>query len=134
MKVPPVVSAEMALPPVAEVNWIALTVMAGLMLAALLPSLRSVAVRVKLPLVPKKTVKFCVPAVSPALAGKTAVVSLEVIPTVLVAVVTRFQLVSTALTVRLTAVKALWADGVPVLPLTVPGAAVSPGARSWSLA
>jgi hypothetical protein len=37
-------------PPVAAVNWAPLTAMAGLVLGLLLPSVRSVAVRVKLPL------------------------------------------------------------------------------------
>ena len=48
--------------------------------------------------------------------------------------VTTFQFASTALTVTLKAPPAVWADGVPVLPLAVPGAAVSPGRRIWSFA
>src|SRR5260370_1316259 len=55
-------------------------------------------------------------------------------PTVSVTVLTRFQLEATALTVTLKPVKALWAVGVPVLPLAVPGAAVSPGSRICNLA
>jgi len=43
-------SAAIAPPPVAAVNWAPLTLMAGLVLAVLLPSVRSVAVRVKVPL------------------------------------------------------------------------------------
>src|ERR1051326_6157313 len=62
-----------------------------------------------------------------------ALLSEEVMATVSLALVARFQLASTALTVRLNAVPALWAVGVPVLPLAVPGAAVSPGARICSL-
>src|SRR5438874_2085595 len=104
------------------------------MLAVLLPSLRSVAVTVKLPLVLNETVKAWVPDASAELAGKVAVESLEVMPTVSDTVFTTFQLASTALTVRLKLLKAICAVGVPVLPLAVPGAAVSPGARSCSLA
>ena len=48
--------------------------------------------------------------------------------------VTRFQLASTALTVTLKAPPAVCADGVPVLPEAVPGAAVSPGIRICSFA
>src|SRR5205823_4816320 len=46
---------------------------------------------------------------------------------------TTFQLASTALTVRLKNVKALWALGVPILPVPVPGAALSPGTSNCSL-
>src|SRR6266567_2836168 len=114
----------MALPPVAWVNWGTLTVMAGLVLAVLDPSITSVAVMVKLPLVLKKNRDACVPAASAALAGKVAVESVEVIPTVSVTVFTRFQFASTALTVTLKDVQAVWAVGVPVLPLALPGEAV----------
>ena len=134
VNVPPVVSAEMALPPVACVNCAVLTVMAGLVLAVLLPSVRSLAMRVKLPLVLKKTWKFCVPDASAALAGRVAVESLAVIPTRSVTVFTRFQLASTALTVTVNPVKALCGAGAPLFPEAVPGAADSPGTRSWSLA
>ena len=47
-------------------------------------------------------------------------------------VLTTFQLASTALTVTLKAVPAVWAAGVPVLPVVVPGAGVSPGANNCS--
>ena len=43
---------------------------------------------------------------------------------------TRFQLTSTALTVTLKSMPAVRAVVVPVLPLMVPGAAVSPGASN----
>ena len=56
-----------------------------------------------------------------------------VIPTVSVEL-TRFQFASTALTVTLNEVPAVCADGVPVLPVAVPGAAVSPGSRICSFA
>src|SRR5258708_10233025 len=55
---------------------------------------------------------------------------LAVSPTLL----TRFQLASTALTVTLRGVPAVWANGVPSLPVVVPGAAVSPGVSNCSLA
>jgi hypothetical protein len=41
-------------------------------------------------------------------------------------------LASTALTVTLNAEPAVCAEGVPVLPVALPGAAVSPGSSSWS--
>src|SRR6266567_487347 len=131
---PPTVSAEIPLPPVAGVNWARVTVMDGLVLGLLPPSTTSVAVRVKLPLVLKDTRSGEGRAESGALASKVAVELVEVIPTVSVTVLTRFQLVSTALTVTLNAVEAIWARGVPVLPLAVPGAALSPGTNSCSLA
>src|SRR5437870_4743655 len=54
-------------------------------------------------------------------------------PTVSV-LLTTFQFASTALTVTLNAAPAVCAVGVPVLPLAVPGAAVSPGIRICSFA
>ena len=56
-------------------------------------------------------------------------VSLAVIATMWVEE-TRFQLASTALTVTVTGEPAVWVSGVPVLPVVVPGAAVSPGIRT----
>ena len=47
---------------------------------------------------------------------------------------TRFQFVSTALTVTLNALPAVRPAGVPVLPVAVPGAAVYPGISNWSFA
>jgi hypothetical protein len=67
-----------------------------------------------------------VPATNDAVGGSVAVTSLAVIPTRSVTLFTRFQFASTALTVRLKLVNALCAVGVPVLPVAVPGAAVSP--------
>src|SRR5206468_4074799 len=51
-----------------------------------------------------------------------------------VMVFTTFQKLSTALTVMLKAVPAVRAVGAPVLPVAVPGAAISPGTNSWSFA
>src|SRR5438445_6355337 len=117
----------MALPPVAGVNWAALTVMAGLVLAVLLPSDTSLAVSVKLPLVLKKTINARVPFTSEEPAGKVALVVEEVIPTVSLMLVSTFQLASTALTVTLNVVATICATGVPVLRLAVPAAALSAG-------
>src|ERR1044071_61832 len=112
----------------------AMTLIAELVLGALLPSVRSVAVTVCEPVVPNVTLKlFFVPPTRVALAGKAAPVSLEVIPTLSVIVFTRFQLASTALTVTLKALLTDCVEGVPVLPVAVPGAAVSPGTRICSL-
>src|SRR5204862_3362015 len=101
--------------------------MAGLVLRVLVPSLRSVAVRVKLPLVLKKTVTLVVPATRAAAAGSVAEVSLEVRLTVSLTVLTRFHWASTALIVTGKPVPTIWGLGVPVLPFGVPGAALSPG-------
>ena len=79
----------------------ALTVIGGLVLAALLPSLVSVAVRVQLPAVLLVRLKDLVPATSAVVAGNAALASVEVRPTVSATVLTRFQFASTALTVTL---------------------------------
>src|SRR5207247_9255238 len=77
--------------------------------------------------------KLPVPPTRVALAGRLALASEEVIPIVSVTFVIRFQLASTALTVTVNAAPAVCGVGVPVLPLAVLGAAVSPGTRIWSL-
>ena len=59
--------------------------------------------------------------------GRVALLSLEVMLTRSL-VETKFQLASTALTLTVKALPAVCAEGAPVLPLAVPGAAVSPGA------
>ena len=105
-----------------------------LVLDATPPFVRSEAVTVAVAAVLHVTLKVLVPATNAALAGKIALLSLEVIPTVSVDVLTRFQLASTALTVTLKPVPAVWAVGVPVLPAVEPGAAVSPGNRTCSFA
>ena len=46
---------------------------------------------------------------------------------------TTFQLASTAFTVTVNGTPAVWAVGVPVLPVSVRGAATSPGTSTWSL-
>src|SRR5436309_9177335 len=92
--------------------------------------LRSEAVRVAVPTVRRVIVKVLVPEESVALAGKVALISEELMATRSAAVLTTFQLASTALTVTVNAVPAVRAVGVPALPVTVPGAAVSPGASN----
>src|SRR5437867_9795259 len=93
----------------------------------------SEAVTVLLPAVFRVTLKVLVPEARGVPPGGTALASLVVMPTVSVTVLTTFHLSSTALTVTLKAVPAVCAAGVPVLPLAVPGAALSPGASSCNL-
>src|SRR5439155_3518 len=115
------------------VNAPTLSAIAGLVLAVLVPSVISLAVTVALPAVLSVTLRLLVPLTSAALAGAAALPSLEVMPTVWVTLVTTFQLASTALTVTLKAAPAVCADGAPVLPVALPGEAVSPGTNSCSL-
>src|SRR6185503_17092441 len=110
-------------------NAAALAVMAGLVLAVLVASVMLEAVIVQLPALFMVTAKVRVPAVIAALAGSVSLASVVVMPTVWV-LLTTFQVASTALTVTLKAVPAICAAGVPVLPLALPGAAVSPGTSS----
>src|SRR5882724_4699830 len=107
--------------------------MGGLVLGVLVPSVRSLAVRVKLPLVLKKTVRLVVPVARAVAGGRVAVGSLALRATVSLTVLTRFQKGSTALTVTAKLVPTTWALGVPVTPLVVPGSAVWPGASSCNL-
>jgi hypothetical protein len=88
-------------------------------------------VTVEEPAVLRITANVCVPATRAAGAGGVAFVSLELSATVSVAD-TGFQFASTALTVALKLPPAVCAEGLPVLPLAVPGAAVSPGSRICS--
>ena len=111
----------------------ALTAIAGLVLAPLVPSLISLAVTVALPAVFSVTLKLWLPDTKAAFGGKAALPSDEVIPTVCVTLLSKFQLASTALTVTVNAVPAVCGIGAPVLPVALPGAAASPGTRSWSL-
>jgi len=116
-----------------------LTVIAGLLLAVRVPD-ASLAVTVLVPAVlkvrldsvrvPETRVKL--PAVAPLSSAMLALGSEVVSVTFGVAPGTTFQLASTALTTlpfRI-ALPAVSAVGVPVLPVVVPGAAVSPGNRS----
>ena len=111
-----------------------LTVIDGLVFELFEPSVTSLAVTVALPAVMNVTLKDFVPATNAALDDRTALPSEEVTPARSVIVFIRFQLASTARTVTLKGVPAFCELGVPVLPLALPGDAVSPGARSCSLA
>src|SRR5882724_5103934 len=91
------------------------------------------AVSVALPAVFNVTAKLLLPPVSAALAGRIAFASLEVMATVSLVLI-KFQFASTAFTVTLKAAPVVWASGDPVLPLTVPSDAVSPGLNNCSLA
>src|SRR5258708_5312204 len=91
------------------------------------------AVKVRPPAVLSVTLNVLAPATSAALAGRTALLSLEVMP-VTSLVTIKFQLASTAFTVTANAAPAVCATGAPLLPEAVPGLAVSPGTSSWSFA
>src|SRR4051794_128729 len=78
--------------------------------------------------------KVVVPPLSAASAGSVGFGSLVVRWTASLEL-TGFQFASTALTTTpLNDVPAVWAVGVPVFPVGVPGAADSPGSRIWSFA
>src|SRR5258708_7272243 len=125
----------MAPPPVATEYWaVEPTVMDGLMLAILLASVGSLAVIVWVPAAPKVKLKSWEPETSAVFGGSVAMLSLEVIATVSPAELIRFQLASTALTVTLKAAARFWLNGVPVLPVALPGAGVSPVTNNCSLA
>src|SRR5262245_61523822 len=96
-----------------------LTVIEGLVLAVLLPSDASDAVRVRVPEVFSVTLKVCVPETSAVFAGNAAFASDEVSATVSPTELTKFQFASTALTVTLNAAPAVWAEGEPVLPVAL---------------
>src|SRR5260370_32544944 len=91
------------------------------------------AVTVWLPAALSVTLKTRTPLVNPVLDGKVAFASLDVIATVSLVLI-KFQLASMALTVTLKATAAVWAAGVPILPVVVPGALVSPGASTCNFA
>src|SRR5258706_4975122 len=82
-------------------------------LAVLPGSETSLAVTVRVPEVLSVTVKVCEPATSAALSGSTAFASEDVMPTMSVALVIKFQFVSTALTVTVNDVAAVWTAGGP---------------------
>src|SRR5262245_27864109 len=66
--------------------------------------------------------------------GCDALASVDRMPTLSVAVGTRYQFESTAYTVMGTTEPAVCVDGDPDLPFAVPGAKVSPGASAISFA
>ena len=106
----------------------------GLVLAVFELSVMSLAVTVAVPTVLSVTLMVFVPATKATFAGKTALLSEEVSPTVSATPLIKFQLASTALTVTLKGPPAVCDNGVPVLPFELPGAAVSPGTSSCNLA
>src|SRR5690242_15943102 len=110
--------------------------MAGLVKAVLVPSVISVAVKVQPPAVAvlKVTLRVAAPELSGVLAGRVMLEAEDVSAKVSLTELTKFQFASTAFTVTLKAVPAVCAVGVPVLPVLVPGALVSPGANNCSLA
>ena len=110
-------------------NTPAFTVVDGLVLAVFDPSVLSVAVTVAAAAVLNVTLNVFVPATSAAFAGSAAFASEEVIAMVSVLLAT-FQFASTEFTVTVNEVPAVCAVGVPVLPLAVPAAALSPGINS----
>jgi len=114
------------------VNAPAPAVIVGLVFPEILGLLTSAEVIVQLPTVLSVTLRVLLPLTRAALAGSAAFASLELMDTVSF-VLTTFQLASTALTTTLKAVPAVCAEGVPVFPAVVPGAAVSPGASNCSL-
>src|SRR5262249_8971070 len=130
--VPPVVSAEIAEPPVALV-YLASTGMPELIATGLPESLKSVAETMFVPGTLEVSGNCQAPADSRAFAGKVAIASLEAILTRSVTLFIRFQLSSTALTVIVNCTSGAWANGVPDFPVTLPGANVSPGASTRSL-
>src|SRR5205814_9778852 len=108
---------------------VALSGIAELVLAGLVPSVASVAVTVLLPALLSVTGREACPSTSALLAGRSALVSDEVMATESMALVIKFQLASTALTVTLKARPAVADAGGPTLPVALPGDALSPGAR-----
>ena len=107
-------------------------VIGELVLEVLLASLMSVAVTVSDPAVFEITLNVWLPPTRAALAGKLAFASEVVIPTVSLALVSKFQFASTAFTVTLNTTPAVCVAGVPVLPVALPGEELSPGASTWS--
>jgi len=76
------------------------------------------------------TWKVAVPPTSCAGAGSVALASVAWISIASVVVGTRFQPESQARTVTVNGTFAVWRFGVPVLPVVVPGAALSPGSNT----
>src|SRR5450432_4180876 len=100
--------------------------MAALVLGAMPLWVTFEAVTVAVPRAFNVTAKVAVPEANAALAGRTALVTLE--ETLIVSFVfTTFQLASTPLTITENKTLLACARGVPSFPVGVPGAAVSPG-------
>ena len=105
------------------------------MLAVIPPLVTFVAVMVNDPIVLRVILKFLVPEANVALEGRIDAASeLEIAIVFEGAVGTIFQNASTAFTVTVKGVVVFCPVGVPVFPLPVPGAVVSPGNNSCNLA
>jgi hypothetical protein len=100
--------------------------------SGMVPSVWSWAKIVKLPLALKRTLTVAVPLLSAKGDGSVALASDARIWIVLPTVGTRFQVASQARIVTLNGIPAVCARGVPVRPVDVPGAGLSPGSRTWS--
>src|SRR6185295_5283171 len=94
-------------------------------------SVRSCASRLNVPAALNVTVKVRVPDWSCAGAGRVALASDEVIWMASETVLTSVHVLSHARTVMSNGMPETCARGEPVLPEGVPGAAVSPGIRTW---
>ena len=113
----------------------ALTLSAGLVLEVITGLVISDAVTVALlPAVFSVRLNALLPAIRAVFAGRLAFASELERLIVSVTVEATFQNASTALMVTLKDVPAVCDDTAPVLPLTVAGAEISPGTRSWSFA
>ncbi len=110
----------------------AATVMPALVPAVFVPSVTSLAVSVCVPAVRSSTENVPLPADSAASAGSTAAPSLELRWTTSLTAPATLKKASTACTCTSKAAPAVCDEGVPVLPLAVPGAAVSPGTSTCS--
>ena len=99
----------------------------------IVPFVRSEAVSVWLPTVPRITLKARKPFVSTLVSGVFAAPSPDVTRT-LSPLGSGFHQLSVACTEALNARPAVWVTGLPVRPETLPGSAVSPGTRIWSRA
>src|SRR5262245_41527857 len=94
-------------------------------------SVRSWANTVKLPAALKVTEKVPLPPDRAASGGSVALPSVLRICIRFETELTRFQLESHARTVTVNGTPSVCARGVPVLPLAVPGAGLSPGSSTW---
>ena len=104
-------------------------------LAVLVPSVLLVAVIAQEPGVLKVILKVLVPETKAAFTGNIAAPSVVSIAIVFPgALDTTFQKASTAFTVTVNELTVVCPVGVPVFPLPVPGAAVSPGNSICNLA
>ena len=110
-----------------------LTAINGLVLV-LAASALSVAVTELLLAVLRVTLNVCVPALNAASTGNVAARSDDVMRMASEIELRKFQFASTALTVTVKGTPSVSGVGVPVFPLSVPGAAASPGTSNCTFA